>query len=389
MATRRRFLADGVKWTAGASFAAGWAGSMGHLAPGIVWAAALDAPAADAEAAKQYERMVSRAVEFFRTKAQAPDGSFSAAAGPGITALVATAIMKNGRSADEPFIAKSLKYLEQFIESDGGLNKAGSKYRNYETCLAILAFKEANKGGRYDALLKKADAFVKTEQWDEGEGKDRSDPNFGGAGYGSKSRPDLSNTSFLIEALKATGNSADSEAIKRALVFVSRCQNLESDKNTTPFAAKNPDGGFYYTPAAGGESFAGKTADGGLRSYGSMTYAGLKSMIYAGVGPEDPRVKAAVKWIQMNYDVRSNPGMGEAGLYYYLHMFAKALDAVGQAQIVDDKGVKHDWKAELRTELAKAQRDDGAWVNKTARWMEGDANLVTAYALLALAYCKP
>ena len=316
-------------------------------------------------------------------------GSYSAAAGPGITALVATAILKHGRSADEPFIAKSLKYLEQFIEADGGLNKAGSKYRNYETCLAILAFKEANKGGRYDALLKKADAFVKTEQWDEGEGKDPSDPNFGGAGYGSKSRPDLSNTSFLIEALKATGNSADSEAIKRALTFVSRCQNLESDKNTTPFAAKNPDGGFYYTPAAGGESFAGKTADGGLRSYGSMTYAGLKSMIYAGVGPEDPRVKAAVKWIQMNYDVRSNPGMGEAGLYYYLHMFAKALDAVGQAQVVDDKGVKHDWKAELRSELAKAQRDDGAWVNKTSRWMEGDANLVTAYALLALAYCKP
>jgi squalene-hopene/tetraprenyl-beta-curcumene cyclase len=348
-----------------------------------------DAPKAGIDAAKQYERMVSQAVEFFRTKAQAPDGSYSAAAGPGITALVATAILKHGRSPDEPFIAKSLKYLEQFIEADGGLNKAGSKYRNYETCLAILAFKEANKGGRYDALLKKADAFVKTEQWDEGEGKDKSDPNFGGAGYGSKSRPDLSNTSFLIEALKATGNGADSEAIKRALVFVSRCQNLESDKNTTPFAAKNPDGGFYYTPAAGGESFAGKTADGGLRSYGSMTYAGLKSMIYAGVGPDDPRVKAAVKWIQMNYDVRSNPGMGEAGLYYYLHMFAKALHAVGQDQIVDDKGVKHDWKGELRAELAKAQRDDGAWVNKTSRWMEGDANLVTAYALLALAYCKP
>ncbi len=392
MASRRRFLTDSAKWSVAGSFAAGLGLSLVDIVSddfGSGSGVVLAAQAASADAAKQYEQMVSRAIDFFRTKAQAPDGSYSAAAGPGITALVATAILKHGRSADEPFIAKSLKYLEQFIEADGGLNKAGSKYRNYETCLAILAFKEANKGGRYDALLKKADAFVKSEQWDEGEGKDKSDPNFGGAGYGSKSRPDLSNTSFLIEALKATGNSADSEAIKRALVFVSRCQNLESDKNTTPFAAKNPDGGFYYTPAAGGESFAGKTAEGGLRSYGSMTYAGLKSMIYAGVGPEDPRVKAAVKWIQMNYDVRSNPGMGEAGLYYYLHMFAKALDAVGQPQIVDDKGVKHDWKAEVRAELAKGQRDDGAWVNKTARWMEGDANLVTAYALLALAYCKP
>lgn len=188
--------------------AAGWASSLGlasslgGFATSTGLAAAPDAPSADVDAAKQYERMVSRAVEFFRTKAQAPDGSYSAAAGPGITALVATAILKHGRSADEPFIAKSLKYLEQFIEADGGLNKAGAKYRNYETCLAILAFKEANKGGRYDAVLKKADAFVKTEQWDEGEGKDQADPNFGGAGYGSKSRPDLSNTSFLIEALK-------------------------------------------------------------------------------------------------------------------------------------------------------------------------------------------
>lgn len=347
------------------------------------------APAADPATSRQYEQMVGRAIDFLRLKGQAPDGSFSANAGPGITALVATALLKHGRSPDDPLVAKALKYLEQFIDTDGGLGKAGSKYRNYETCLAILAFREANKGGRYDALLKKADAFIKTEQWDEGEGKDKSDPNFGGAGYGSKSRPDLSNTSFLIDALKATGNGADSEAIQRALLFVSRCQNLETEFNTTPFAAKNPDGGFYYTPAAGGDSMAGKTDEGGLRSYGSMTYAGLKSMIYAGVGPDDPRVKVATQWIRKHYDVQANPGMGETGLFYYYHTFAKALDAIGQAKFTDDKGVQHDWRAELRGELARLQREDGAWVNKTSRWMEGDPNLVTAYALLALAYCQP
>ncbi|MFO0820833.1 MAG: prenyltransferase/squalene oxidase repeat-containing protein [Pirellulales bacterium] len=340
-------------------------------------------------AGRDYERMVSKAIEYLRVKGQATDGSFSSQAGPGVTALVVTALLRHGRSPDDPFIAKSLKYIEQFIDSDGGLNKPGGKYRNYETCLAILAFKEANKGGRYDALLKKADGYVKSEQWDEGEGKDKSDPTYGGSGYGSKSRPDLSNTSFLVEALKATGNKEDSEAIQRALVFISRCQNLESEHNTTPFAAKNPDGGFYYTPAAGGESMAGKTDAGGLRSYGSMTYAGLKSMIYAGVGPEDPRVKAAVQWIQKNYDVRSNPGMGDVGLFYYYHTFSKALDAIGQTKFKDAQGVEHDWKAELRAELAKLQREDGAWVNKASRWMEGDANLVTAYALLALAYAKP
>ena len=34
-------------------------------------------------------------------------------------------------------------------------------------------------------------------------------------------------------------------------------------------------------------------------------------------------------------------------------------------------------------------KGDGAWVNGNARWLEGDANLVTAYGLLALSYCRP
>ena len=118
--------------------------------------------------------------------------------------------------------------------------------------------------------------------------------------------------------------------MQKALIFVSRCQNLESEYNTTPFAAKVNDGGFYYTVAAGGASPAGKTDDGGLRSYGSMTYAGLKSMIYAGVGPDDPRVKAAYKWIAEALHARpKTPAWATTGLYYYYHTFAKALDAVG------------------------------------------------------------
>ena len=71
----------------------------------------------------------------------------------------------------------------------------------------------------------------------------------------------------------------------------------------------------------------GATPDGGLRSYGSMTYAGLKSMIYCGAGPEDPRVKAATKWIKDHYTLAENPGMGQQGLYYYYQTMSKALAA--------------------------------------------------------------
>jgi squalene-hopene/tetraprenyl-beta-curcumene cyclase len=351
---------------------------------GSVWAtAADDAPA------KKYSQMIDKAVAFLGTKGQAADGSFSAQAGPAVTGLVATALLKQGRSPEDPVVAKALKYVEGFVHEDGGIYAEGN-HKNYETCIAVLCFKEANRNGKYDALIKKADAFIKASQWG-GDGKTSpSDVQFGGAGYGrTGDRPDLSNTSFLIDALKAAGNDANSEAVQRALIFVSRCQNLESKDNTTPFSAKINDGGFYYTPAAGGVSQAGvDEATGGLRSYASMTYAGLKSMIYAGVKPDDPRVKAALVWLKKHYDLESNPGMGASGQYYYYHTFAKALAALGEDKFVDEKGVEHDWRQELIDELASRQQPDGSWINDEKRWMEGDPNLVTAYALLALSYCK-
>lgn len=336
-----------------------------------------------------YRAAVDRAMTFLRTKAQAPDGSYAASTGPGPTAVVTTALLRQGLGVDDPLVSKSLTYLEGMHHPDGGIYQPGGLYANYETCLAIMCFAEANKDGRYAKLLKGAEAFVKGEQWGTGKAADRADFNYGGAGYGRNKRPDLSNTQFLIEALRSLGDGPEDEAMQKALVFVSRCQNFESEHNTTGFAAKNPDGGFYYTPASGGVSMADKTPEGGLRSYGSMTYAGLKSMIFAGVGPDDPRVKAAFAWAQKHYSVEANPGMGSAGLYYYYHTFAKALDAMKLGLIEDSAGVKHSWRDELGAELLKRQRPDGSWVNDNNRWMESEPSLVTGYALLTLAYCRP
>ena len=350
--------------------------------PAAAWAAA------DATNQETYRKTMDRAVQFLQTKGQSPDGSYAGYTGPGVTAIVTTGLLRNGRGPDDPLVARSLKHLETFVQEDGGIYQKGSLYRNYETCVAMLAFSEANRDGRYDDLLKKADRFVKGEQWDESESIDRTHTSYGGAGYGKHERPDLSNTSFLLDALRAVGNGPEDPAVQKALVFVSRCQNLETEHNTTQFSAKNPDGGFYYTPAAGGTSMAGETPNGGLRSYGSMTYAGLKSMIHAGVGPDDPRVKAAFEWIRKHYDVQSNPGMGNAGLYYYYHTFAKALDAMGVDLVEDSDGMKHDWRQELLQELARRQQPDGSWINDNPRWLEGEPALVTGYVLLALSYCR-
>ena len=56
--------------------------------------------------------------------------------------------------------------------------------------------------------------------------------------------------------------------------------------------------------------------------------------------------------------------------------------------IADAAGASHDWRAELVAALSKRQQPDGSWVNPADRFMEGDPNLVTAYALLALAYAR-
>jgi hypothetical protein len=99
-------------------------------------------------------------------------------------------------------------------------------------------------------------------------------------------------------------------------------------------------------------------------------------------------VKAASSWIGKNYDLKSNPGMGSAGLYYYYQTFAKSLDVMGESTLKDAKGVEHDWRKELVDELASRQREDGAWVNTNGQWLEGDANLCTCFALLALSHCR-
>jgi squalene-hopene/tetraprenyl-beta-curcumene cyclase len=340
--------------------------------------------ALDAEAQTRMERA---GVAFLR-QSQGADGSFSSQAGPGVTGLVAAALLSIGVPKNDAMVDKAIVYLLKTKRADGGLYAEGSRHANYETCLAIMALSKANEQGEYDGVLQAAQRFVKGEQWDEGEGLGPKDPAFGGAGYGSKSRPDLSNTSFFIEALRSTGVEESDPAIQRALAFVNRCQNLESPANDTPFASKLNDGGFYYTPAAGGDSMAGKDeATGGLRSYASMTYAGLKSMLYAGVGPEDFRVKAATKFLKKNYSVTNNPGMGPAGLFYYLQTMSKALAMVGAETFESDSGARS-WRSDILEQLQKTQKVDGSWTNPEPRWMEGDPNLVTGYALLTLANLK-
>ncbi|WDQ17255.1 prenyltransferase/squalene oxidase repeat-containing protein [Rhodopirellula sp. P2] len=336
------------------------------------------------------QEIVSKGLAFLAKEGQSEQGTFSDRVGPGVTALAVTSALRNGQTLDDPMVAEGLKALAGYVKPDGGIYGNG-RLKNYETCVAMVCFAEANKTGQYNEILKRAKGFVTGIQYGSGT-RDPSDPWYGGVGYSGAGRPDLSNTAYMIEALRAVETPASDPAIQSALVFISRCQNLDSEFNDTQFADKVDDGGFYYEipttkidPSTSEERF---TPNGGLRSYGSMGYTGLKSMIFAGLTKEDPRVKAARQWIQDHYSVEKNPGMGTAGLYYYYHTFAAALDAAGLETVADSEGQEHDWKADLVAELAERQNEDGSWSNDNQRWFENDKNLATSFALMALGHCQ-
>ena len=123
-----------------------------------------------------------------------------------------------------------------------------------------------------------------------------------------------------------------------------------------------------------------------LRSYGSMSYAGLLSFIYAELSPQDPRMAAARDWLDNHFTLEENPGLGDQGLYYYYHLMAKALAAraPGSAPGRADRGVPPRWAESLAHKLLQLQSGNGSWANRNSRWMEADPVLASAYSMLAL-----
>lgn len=328
---------------------------------------------------------------------QDPSGAWLPQVGPAVTAMVVKGLVQAGKPLDDPAVKKALDFIASTKQKDGGYYKDSNP--NYNSCVVLSMYAAIvddvpNAGDDYKTRIKQLQNYLKSLQQVEGKKDDKGNPItkdspwYGGSGYG-EDRPDLSNTSFFMEALHDSGVPASDPAMQKALIFVTRSQ-MNSETNSMAFAKGATDGGFIYTPVNGGDSKFGDVdkLEGGsqLRSYGSMTYSGFKSLLYAGLTKDDPRVKAAVKWIENNWTLEYNPGSSSFdGEYYFLHAFSKAMHAWGEDTIIDAKGVKHDWKKELVDTVTHAQKDDGSWVNpKSPRWFEGNPILVTAYSVLIL-----
>ncbi len=276
------------------------------------------------------------------------------------------------------------------IALDAVLSGGMGNYVMSSVASGLAAVGDADARANADRAVR----WLRDSQWDEAEGIDATKDWYGGAGYGNGKRPDLSNTQMMLDAMHDVGVSPDDPAMQRALAFVARTQN-RSATNPADWAQNGSnDGGFVYTPANGGESFASDAAGEGrsgeklatksLRSYGAMTYAGFKSMLYAGLSQDDPRVKDALAWIARHFTFAENPGLGQQGYFYYIHAMSRALLASQRNSITDDNGATHIWRAELIDALIARQRADGLWRNEVERWEESNVALATIYAVLAL-----
>jgi squalene-hopene/tetraprenyl-beta-curcumene cyclase len=306
---------------------------------------------------------------------------------PAITGLTVTALLRSHRSVtdDLPVVNKAIQYILSCVKPDGSIYTDDMPC--YNTSICIMALK-TTENPAYNGIIANASRFLMKSQLDEDEGYTSDSLYFGGMGYSGEDRPDLSNLQWALEAIwqqekmsdMANPSPPDKEGLSqrkayfdRAIIFLQRCQNLQK-YNDRPYSAN--DGGFMYGP--------GQSKAGGVTSYGSMTYAGLKSFVYAKLEPGDPRVKAAYDWVRGHYTVEENPNLGKMGLFYYYLTMAKALNAIGHSEIEDISHVKHSWRYDIVNKLISIQNEEGWWQNEVGRWWENNRILVTAYSILAL-----
>lgn len=371
-------------------------------AAGNLFSAPLDEPRLAA-----VRESLGRGASFLLSRQQ-EDGSWFRH--PAITALVCMSLIDSPQYASDPTVkaaaGRGLDFVVRFAKADGSIWAEGAEqYPNYCTAVSLVALAAADRPGDRETVRRARDFLMSpASQFSE---LPETDPSYGGIGYGKRGRPDLSNTQWALEALAMTDHldreplNHDPEKAKqadlaweRARVFLANCQNL-AETNQAAWVMSDPAnrGGFIYMP--GGteeglepESKAGEgEAEGrrGLRSYGSMTYAGFKSMLYAKIEKDDVRVQAAFDWIRRHFTFAENPGVGPQGHFYFLHTAAKALHVFGEETVVDMAGTPHAWRRVFVDQVLAMQKPEGFWVNDaSARWMEGMPELTTAYAMMAL-----
>lgn len=343
----------------------------------------------------KYDKAWSQAIKFLQTT-QNDDGSWGNPQKPGkvgITAVVLEALtMAPETMSDATATMKksAAAYLAAQQQEDGAIHDPHAP-KNYSTSLSVTALAKFDEKA-YAPVIAKAVKWIKGIQANRAAGFDPDKHyTFGGFGYGSSSRPDLSNTWIALNALKDAGVPKDDPVWKDVEIFVKRCQNSTEVNDLSKHGFIGNDGGAKYLPSddkSGTVAELTKAEDGRViyTSYGSMSYAMMLSYLWMDMKKDDLPVREVTRFLADNYAVDRNPNTksnGQQGLYYYYRVMAKALNAYGEKEFAG-----HNWAKDLADAIVERQRKDGSWINDQDRWQEGDPALATGYTLSALALAQ-
>lgn len=347
---------------------------------------------------KEAQDAVAKGLDWLAAN-QRPDGFWSDEKNPAMTALPLWALAASGQARYTSQVDKAVAFILSKAQPDGGIyvpdpQRGGAGLGNYNTSLCMMGL---HATGRKDVIrsIQKAREYTAATQLIG------TDEHAGGFGYdrGGRRHTDLTNTGMALDAMRRTQSVEDLRPTgeKRAdlnwdaaLKYVENMQQKDGDDR----------GGFLYTKsfAPGGNPNGDGAQRGGqvsgtrprpqLRSYGSITYVGLLSMVHARLTRSDPRVTSALDYCTKHWTLDENPGQGGQGIYFYYNILTRALSAANVEAIPQAAGGTLAWREALVRKVLSLQRPDGSWINENNRWWENDPVLVTSYSLLALEFAS-
>jgi len=361
-------------------------------------------------AQKEAQTAIEKGLAWLKANQQG-DGHWSDEKNPAMTALPLWALAASGSGAYAPQIDKAVAFVLSKAQPDGGIyvpnpERGGAGLGNYNTSISMMGLQATGRKDVVPVILK-ARAYTASTQLTG------DDEHAGGFGYdrGGRRHTDLTNTGMAIDAMRRTQSVEDLRPASEkradlnwdaALKYVENMQQKEGEDK----------GGFLYVksfgpaPAMGGKLPGGESKNpafsggqggqrpsGGpqsgrppLRSYGSITYVGLLSMMHTNLTRNDPRVISAFDYCTKHWTLDENPGQGGQGIYFYYNVLTRALCAADIDAIPQASGGSLAWREALIKKVASLQKADGSWVNENNRWWENDPVLVTSYSLLAIEF---
>ncbi|MFN4243608.1 MAG: DUF4159 domain-containing protein [Tepidisphaerales bacterium] len=328
-----------------------------------------------AELVPHVEFAIQNAVRFLYSL-QRPDGSFSAGRysdQPGATALVVLALISSGEARTRPEIREAVEWL-----------RTREITSTYSLSLRAAVLSQFG-GASQDPLLQRDTQRLIAMMIDEG-------PFRGLYTYGpgrSEARPDLSNSQYGVLGVWYAAEAG---------IEVPRGYWQRVEEGWT--RAQGADGGFPYLPSD-------------PRSYGSMTAAGIASLVIthdflhaATAGGPQGRAQArqsrsaaaaerAVAWLDTHFRADGNPGLDPPGPAqgredgspldltrlrpgYHLHYLFFGYERVGEATGLTRFAGRR-WYDDAARYLLATQAPDGSWPRGSA-----DPAIDTAFAVLFL-----